>query len=336
YVDEEHKIIFSNNHDGSADWKSLAEQDSEGKPCDDYRGSVYERGWMEKRYIAVDDLETYPYKSKAEEILLSKGVRSILLAPLIDGDETIGMLELASPRTGELNSVSANKVESVIPMFTAAVKRVREESITQIRALIQEECTNIHPVVQWRFVDAGKRVLEKRRRGQPATFEEITFKNVHPLFGMADVRNSSLQRMLAIQKDLSENLNLAKALLERIRAETPLPILDELLFRTQFQLEKTASALGAGDESSTLDFLRREVHPMLAHFHGNERFRSDIERYHAMLDPVFGMVYRRRRNFEQSLSMINQMVGNHINEAQVTAQQMFPHYFEKYQTDGIE
>ncbi|MEX2234997.1 MAG: hypothetical protein WD824_22735 [Cyclobacteriaceae bacterium] len=34
--------------------------------------------------------------------------------------------------------------------------------------------------------------------------------------------------------------------------------------------------------------------------------------------------------------MINNMISACLNEAQIAAQEMFPHYFEKYQTDGIE
>jgi hypothetical protein len=51
---------------------------------------------------------------------------------------------------------------------------------------------------------------------------------------------------------------------------------------------------------------------------------------------VFGVVYKRRKDFEESLGVINKMISAHLDESQETAQQMFPHYFEKYQTDGIE
>jgi hypothetical protein len=76
-------------------------------------------------------LSEYPFKSKIEEALLANGVNNILLAPLIDGEETIGMLELATPTPGTLNPISAHKVENVLPLFTAAVKRVKEEMATE-------------------------------------------------------------------------------------------------------------------------------------------------------------------------------------------------------------
>ncbi len=334
YFDSDSNIILTKEQECEG-WTTLATEAGEGN-CGNYQGSVYERAWMEKRYITVEDLEAYPYKSAAEEVLLANGVRSILIAPLIEDGETIGMLELSTTNAGELNPITGNKVESVLPMFTSAVKRVKEETITEVRAIIQEECTNIHPVVQWRFIEAGRKVLEQRRRGQQATFEEITFKDVYPLFGMADVRNSSLERTAAIKEDLLHNLHLAKQLLQKIQSQRKLPILEETLFKTDAQLEKIRYGLASGDESGALDFLRREIHPLLSHFSDDEKFQKDIEEYHAQLDPVFGVVYRKRRDFETSLAAINNMISNYLNEEQVTAQEMFPHYFEKYQTDGIE
>jgi hypothetical protein len=332
YFDADNKIVLSTDQERDG-WKSLAEGDNCG---DNYHGSVYERTWLEKRYITVEDLHFYPYRSAIEEALMSNGIRSMLLAPLIEDGETIGMLELATPNAGELNPITANKVESVLPMFTAAVKRVKEEAITEVRAVIQEECTNIHPVVQWRFVEAGKKVLEKRRKGEAAVFEDITFKDVYPLFGLADVRNSSVERTAAIRQDLTQNLQMAKELLQKIQQRMKLPVLDETLFKADTQLEKIILGLASGDESSVLDFLKREIHPLLLHFSEDTEFSTDIQQYNAQLDPTFGVIYRRRRDFEDSLSMINNMISNYLNEAQIAAQEMFPHYFEKYQTDGVE
>lgn len=335
YFDSNNNIILSTDQDTEC-WKSLSETDHAETNCNDFNGSVYERSWLEKRYITVEDLESYPYKSVVEEALLANGIRNILLAPLIDEGETIGMLELATPNPGELNPITANKVESVLPMFTSAVKRVKEEMSTEVRAIIQEECTNIHPVVQWRFIEAGNKILSKRRKGEQASFEEITFKDVYPLFGMADVRNSSLERNTAIQKDLQQNLKMVKDLLSKIDAKKKLPILDEALFKIDVQLKKISHGLASGDESTALEFLKREINPLLLHFDHDAEFLQDIETYRQNLDPVFGVVYKRRKDFEESLAMINKMISTYLNEAEPAAQEMFPHYFEKYQTDGIE
>ena len=333
YFDAFNNIILNSGRESDC-WKSLADDGSRG--CKDYHGSVYERSWMEKRYITVEDLETYPFKGVLENGLLARGVRSLLLAPLIDEGQTIGLLEIATPNPGELNSITGNKVESILPMFTAAVKRVREETITEIRAIIQEECTNIHPVLQWRFLEAGRKVLEQRRRGEQAIFEDITFKEVYPLFGMADIRNSSLERSAAIRQDLLANLQLAKDLLLKIQRAVKLPLLDETVYKTDTQVEKISFGLASGDETNVLDFIKHEIHPLIQHFEEDEQFAADIATYRSNLDAGFGVVYNKRHDFERSLAMINNMISAYLNEAEVAAQEMFPHYFEKYQTDGVE
>jgi hypothetical protein len=334
YCDTGSNLIVTNS---SADgWRSLVDQSVTHSPCTDYSGSVYERSWTEKRYITVENLSEYPYCSKVEKTLLDNGIQNILLAPLIDGDETIGMLELATSTPGKLNAVSAHKVENVLPMFTAAVKRVKEEMATEVRAIIQEECTAIHPSVQWRFFEAGTNLLNKRRSDPRAAMEEIVFKDVYPLYGMADVRNSSVERNLAIQADLQENLLLAKELLQKIYADKRFPLVEEVMYKIDEQLKKIARGLASGDESNVLELLMSEINPVIEHFETQDSLKDVIGHYRSHLDPQFGVVYTRRKSFEQSLAVINQTIGTHLDEAEEEAQKIFPHYFEKYKTDGVE
>lgn len=332
YFDPNDNLIVNSGLDS---WDSYYSQASE--KCNVYQGSVYERAWLEKRYITIENLEEYPLRSAVEDTLIKLGVKSLLLAPLIDNNETIGLIELASSEVGKLNSLSAHKVEGALPMFTAAVKRAREEMSTQVRAIIQEECTAIHPTVQWRFFEAGLELLNKRRNEvKDAVMEEIVFKEVYPLFGLADIRNSSTERNTAIQKDLQENLKLTQDLLTGIHLSKKLPLLEEVIFRTNEQLQKINRGLASGDESNVLEFLKSEINPLVEHFSKDKSLSQLIETYKSNLDPVFGVVYQRRRAFEESLAMINETISAFLDNSEEEAQRMFPHYFEKYKTDGVE
>jgi hypothetical protein len=102
------------------------------------------------------------------------------------------------------------------------------------------------------------------------------------------------------------------------------------------QLAKINVGLASGDESNVLEFLKSEINPLVDHFAGEKEFEKLITRYRHHLDPVFGVVYKRRKAFEESLGLINKTISSLLDESQVSAQNMFPHYFEKYQTDGIE
>lgn len=333
YFDPNNNLILNGS---SSCWKSLADRAvPDDSSCEDYKGSVYERSWSEKRYITIEDLAAYPFKSPMEQSLLANGVNNLLLAPLIEENETIGMLELATPTPGQLNTFSAHKVEQILPMFTTAVKRVKEEMNTEVRAIIQEECTAIHPTVQWRFFEAGVTLMNKRRKGEKAFMEEIVFKDVSPLYGMSDVRNSSIERNMAIQSDLQQNLSLAKELLRNINTRRKLPVVSEVIYKTEEQFAKISRGLASGDESDVLEFLKTEINPLLEHFEGTD-LQEMIDHYREHLDPVFGVVYKRRKDFEESLALINATIANHLDEAELSAQEMFPHYFEKYKTDGVE
>lgn len=335
YFDPNNNLIL--NSDSSDCWKSLANSPLPAtEECGDYTGSIYERSWVEKRHITVENLKQYPFKSRVEEMLLANGVNNILLAPLIDEQETIGMLELASPEEGRLNSLSAYKVEHVLPMFTAAIKRVKDEMATEVRAIIQEECTAIHPTVQWRFFQAGVNLMNKRRVGEKASFEEIVFKNVFPLYGMSDVRNSSVERNRAMQKDLHQNLDLVRDLFLKINEKRQLPLLDEVDFKADELLKKLQHGLSNGEENNILDFLRGEVNPLIDHFSTDEELAALIEDYKSKIDPATRIVYKRRKAFEESLDLINKTISACLDEAEEGAQKMFPHYFEKYKTDGVE
>ena len=42
------------------------------------------------------------------------------------------------------------------------------------------------------------------------------------------------------------------------------------------------------------------------------------------------------KNYEQSVSRINDTLARFIDKEQVAAQKVYPHYFERYVTDGLE
>lgn len=334
FLDPINNLVLS-GEDGQ-NWKSLAEGSGNCVLCNDYGGSIYERSWLDRRTINIEDLAEYQQPAIVEKALLDGGVRNLLLAPLVDESGTIGILELATGSPGAINPTNAYRVEHVLPMFTSAVKRVKEEMYTEVRALIQEECTAIHPSVTWRFLEAGMNLMNRRRLDEKAALEEIVFKDVYPLFGLSDVRNSSSERNLAIQQDLLHNLRLAKDLLSKILSLKKLPVVEEVISKGDEQVRKLTRGLASGDENNVLEYLKFEIAPLLEHFQGEPALAQHIADYRAALDPVYGVVYQRRRTFEESLGMINNMIGAYLDEAEGRAQEMFPHYFEKFRTDGVE
>jgi hypothetical protein len=287
--------------------------------------------------LIVEDLSTYPQRTAIEDELLQKGQRNVVVAPLYYQDELIGMLDLLSPHPGDLHALNTMKLREVLPLFAMAIHRSMEELNTRLQAIIKEQCTAIHPAVEWRFRQAAMHWAEQRQEGSTAELEPIVFEEVYPLYGVSDIRGSSQLRNAAIQADLTEHLGLVKEILQLAYGCRPLPILDELAYHVSRLTFHLATGLGAGDELGIIDFLHREVEPLFAHL---RTFCPEVEEkitsYQTQLEPRLGTIYRRRKDFEESVTHINEALSAYIDVEQEKAQAMFPHYFEKHKSDGIE
>ncbi|MGH2647237.1 MAG: GAF domain-containing protein, partial [Ginsengibacter sp.] len=83
--------------------------------------------------------------------------------------------------------------------------------------------------------------------------------------------------------------------------------------------------------------LKKEIHPVFDHL---KTLKTDINdvllHYENQLDPVLGVIYKKRKDYEQSIKMINENISEYLDKTEEAAQAMFPHYFEKYHTDGVE
>ncbi len=287
--------------------------------------------------LIIEDLAAYPQRSAIEDETLEKGIRNLVVAPLYYQDELIGILKLGSPHPGDLHALNTMKLREVLPLFSMAINRSVEEMNSRLQAIIQEQCTAIHPAVEWRFRQAAVQWAMQRKDGIIAELEPIVFNDIYPLYGMSDIRGSSRRRNTAIQADLTEHLTLAQAILQLGYGSRPLPILDGLAYYLGKLITQLETGLKSGDEVAMIDFLHREVEPLFAHMrHFAPEVEEKIQAYEARIDPRLGTIYRHRKDFEESATYLNEALSAYIDAEQEKAQAMFPHYFEKHKTDGVE
>lgn len=302
---------------------------------------ILEKVFKNHETFIISDIEEYgksTHKNAFYQNLKTIGIKSIILIPIKateNGD--LALLEIASSRAYELNSVNVNKLKDIIPVFEAAVKRTAEERQNVLEATIQENYTSIHSSVKWRFYEAAEKFFLDSQSNENAKLEEIGFNDVYPLFGQSDIKGSSEARNNAIKEDLTTQLTLAiKVLNEACLVET-LPIYDELMFRVSTFLSDVKKGLDAGDEITILDFLRREIYPVFNHIKTiNKALAEHVNTYMNRLDKELNVVYEKRKNYENSVTLLNDKLAKFLDKKQVEAQKMYPHYFERYKTDGVE
>ena len=311
--------------------------DSAHYQTSDFEGSLYETAVKEKRLIVVEDLAALPHRSPAEEGLLNAGICCLAIAPLFCGEKLAGTLELSSPTASAFDSVSALKLRETLPLFAIAIRQSIEDFNTKVQTVIKEKCTAIHPSVEWKFRSAARYYLEKADVSPGEDVEPIVFDNVYPLFGVSDIRSSSIQRNAAIQSDLTTHLDLAQDVVASANRLRPLSVFDEVIYRAEKLRNRIEKELDSSDEFTVLEFIRNEVESLFDHVRG---FGPEVElclkKYEEALESSLGTVYRKRKAFEQSVAKINETISTCLETAQIGAQEMFPHYFERHRTDGIE
>ena len=320
-------------------WNSIVMSDKKTKKIEDAFYDVSEECIFNKKdpFILPEIDEGNGRENVLSVQLIKHKLKSYIAIPLQYNDELIGVLELGSEMANELNAITPHKLKEVVPLFTTALKRWQEEFENQLETIIRQKCTAIHPTVAWRFTEAAEKLVNNQRFFADAVMEPIIFNDVYPLYGQVDVQSSSTRRNLAIQGDLVEQLTLAKAVLDMAVNKFSLPVYKELQFRIERYIEKLEGGLATGDENQVLEFLKTEIYPVFNHLHTlSSEMHEALLDYEKQLDASLGVVYKQRKDYEQSIKLINDKVSTYLDKMQLAAQNMFPHYFEKYKTDGVE
>ncbi len=298
----------------------------------------YSQLFKEKQMIVLprygqDAIDNSPLAQRLDK----HNLKSYIAAPIIYEGELIGVMELGSTKAEELNAPVANMLKDLIPIFTTALKRSQDELENQLEAIVQDKFTAIHPSVSWRFFEAANKYWQNQLLYDNNEMEEIVFPDVYPLFGQSDIKGSSTERNSAIQADMIEQLNAANDVMNQAIKYQPLPIYKKMKFRIDKYIQKVAKGLGAGDEIKVMDFIKTDVYPIFKHLKKlTPQLKEAVKAYNAQLDDELHIIYKKRKDYEDSVRSINDGIAEYIEEAQISAQKMFPHYFEKYQTDGVE
>ena len=305
--------------------------------CLESQSFIYERFQADPSPEIVGSVPDSDMPQIFKDYFIDRNIYSVIISPLFYEDKFIGLLEMGSPNVGELNVLVTKKIETVLPLLSIALKRSSEEMENKVQSVIKERYTSIHPSVEWRFLNAAYSIIEQEEQGLEATPEDIVFKDVYPLYGASDIRGSSTERNSAIKKDLKKQLKLAKDSLKGLYKERNFPYLEELEFQVVKLSSKISKGILSGDETNIINFLQQEIEPVFRKMERESRALSKYtDSYWKALDPELGVIYEARQDFENSLTTINNTISRYIDEQQVEAQRVFPHFFEKYKSDGVE
>lgn len=288
---------------------------------------------------AISNVEKFAKTAKNEKFakhLLKQKIKSCILAPVIKNDKLLGILELVSSNPRSLNSINAINLDLLLPYVVDTLDNYYNDLQNQIEAVIQREYTAIHSSVFWKFKKEAQKFYHTYNPNKDYIFKEIVFKDVYPLYGQIDVKSSSLHRNQTVKDDLKSQLKTLLKIFDQLKENTNLSILEQRKFEMHSYFEDLDLELKTDTEQQIQNYIQNEIHPIIVKSKVDEATEKTIKKYFTDIDPKTGSYYKSRKKFDDAMAIVNKKMASILDKSQVEAQKIFPHYFERFKSDGVE
>ncbi|HYC29796.1 MAG TPA: hypothetical protein VEB42_13280 [Chitinophagaceae bacterium] len=289
--------------------------------------------------LRVDEINDEAiYRYAFLQMLYERGFKNAIICPMFSEEqELLGILVLATFQPGVLTAEHVARIEPTVSLFTLAIQKSQENLDHQVDKVIKEQFTAVQDAVEWRFTEAALKYLTEKGQGKQTKIEPIHFEQVFPLYGAVDIRNSSVERNNAIQLDMLEQLAMAQKIVEQAKSISSFPLLDEIQFRLERYTHSVTNILFAEEELAIHHFLVEEMVQLFAHLQKiMPELTASVSEYMDSIESPVKMIYHHRRDYEDSITKINNEVAKLIDAEQHAAQEIYPHYFERFVTDGLD
>lgn len=282
----------------------------------------------------VDNLDENIQQMSSFSILKNNNINSFMVIPIMQDNELLAIMEFTSPVAGSFNGLKLKKMEFFTDMILFSLNRFSFEKNYQIEAIIQREYTTIHNSVVWKFRNEAEKYFTASLGKKIYTLKEISFKNLTPLFGVSDIRSSSEKRFNLMLEDLNQQIEWLKNILDLTNSESEKFLLALDVFENELNHE-----IKADTEQRFQRLLREEIHPFLQaklEVRTSKEIKSMIQNYFALVLAQTDLFYNHRKDLDNSITLVNRKLADMLDESQDKAQQIFPHYFERFKSDGVE
>ncbi|OCA68189.1 hypothetical protein BBI01_20415 [Chryseobacterium artocarpi] len=282
----------------------------------------------------VDNLDENIKQLSSFSILKDNNINSFMVIPIMQDNELLAIMEFTSPVVGSFNGLKLKKMEFFTDMMLFSLNRFSFEKNYQIEAIIQREYTSIHNSVVWKFRNEAEKYFTASLGKKIYTLKEISFKNLTPLFGVSDIRSSSEKRFNLMLQDINQQIEWLKNILTLTNSDSEKYLLALEVFENELNHE-----IKADTEQRFQRLLREEIHPFLQgklEIRTSKDIKYMIQNYFALVLTQTDLFYNHRKDLDNSITLVNRKLADMLDESQIKAQQIFPHYYERFKSDGVE
>jgi len=271
-------------------------------------------------------------------VLKAAGVCSYSVLPIYYNKQLAGVLEVYSSKEVVVDDKLLSRLRPALPLIGQLFQYSIEEFNAKMDAVLMDKFTALQPSVQWKFNEAVWHFIQQNKKNKKHTqIETVMFKNMYPLFGAVDIRNSTTERNQALKEDMHVHLlNIIKTL-KGLRKFVYLDLIDKLIFNCNDWIVRISNVASSNEEMLLNEFLAAEVYPFFSVIKVNHPETAEIiDDYFSEIRPETGLFYENRRKLEVSMQTINMEVSQYLETAQANLQSSYPCYFAKFRTDGVE
>lgn len=282
----------------------------------------------------VNNLDENVRQLPSFTILKDNNVNSFMVIPIMKDNDLLAIMEFTSPIAGSFNGLKLKKMEFFSDMILFSLSRFYFEKNYQIEAIIQREYTSIHDSVVWKFRNEAEKYFTASLGKKIYTLKQISFKNLTPLFGVSDIRSSSEKRFNLMLQDLNQQIEWLVDILTLTNSDSEKFTLALDVFENELNNE-----IKADTEQRFQRLLREEIHPFLQaklEVRSPREVKTKIKDYFLQMRPQTDLFYNHRKKLDDSITLLNRKLADMLDENQIKAQQIFPHYYERFKSDGVE
>jgi hypothetical protein len=128
-----------------------------------------------------------------------------------------------------------------------------------------------------------------------------------------------------------------RKVLSKTCQEVAFPLLNKFIMDVDHAVRDLEEEFNSNDESRVVDLLQFSIHPALKMLQKQHpKLSVSIEHYFLALDDHLDIIYKERKDYEDTVSIINNAIGDYLDQQNKISQEVLPHFYTKYKTDGVE
>ena len=287
-------------------------------------------------FSSINDelVQAKPYLRGLQE----SNIKSLLVHPIKSRAGLIGVFEMGSPEDYWINQGIVNCLRPALPLITELINYMLEMFNARIERLVKEKFTPLQPSVEWKFNEVAWQYLQEQNNNtDKKAIKNIVFENVYPLYAAVDIRDSSIERNRASKNDYLDQLRQTRRILQKATAKITLPLIESITYKCEHFLESITDLVTSQDELNMGEFFEKEVYVLFQHIAESDgELKEMVDDYMLKTNLATGDFHKNHQDYEESVLTINKKMMEYFEKEINTLQAVYPFYFEKYRTDGVE